>query len=72
MGFDKHRALDVIEFIQMLKLTDDFYGKPFVLMDWQHEVLWNIYGTVKSNGYRQYRYAYLEIPKKNSKTTTIA
>ena len=72
VAFDKQRALDVIEFIQMLKLTDDFYGKPFVLMDWQHEVLWNVYGTVKDNGYRQYRYAYLEIPKKNSKTTTIA
>lgn len=69
---DKQKALEPIEFIQMLKLTDDFYGQPFVLMDWQHEILWDVYGTVNDNGYRKYRYAYLEMPKKNAKTTTIA
>lgn len=69
---DKDRALEPIEFIQMLKLVDDFYGQPFILQDWQHETIWNVYGTVKDDGYRQYRYAYLEIPKKNGKTTLIA
>ncbi|SDM17575.1 terminase large subunit [Bacillus sp. OK048] len=69
---DKARAMEPIEFIQMLKLTDDFYGQPFTLLDWQHEVLWDVYGTVNDQGYRQHRYAYLEIPKKNAKTTTIA
>lgn len=64
---DKERALDVIEFIQMLRHTGDFYGEPFVLLDWQHEVIWNVYGRVKENGCRQIRYAYLEIPKKNGK-----
>ena len=72
MPHDKNRAMEPIEFIQMLKLTDDFHGQPFVLLDWQHDVLWDVYGTVKENGYRQYRTAYLEIPKKNAKTTTIA
>ncbi|WP_354860218.1 terminase large subunit domain-containing protein, partial [Acetobacter fabarum] len=56
----------------MLKLVDDFYGQPFVLMDWQYETIWDVYGTVNDEGYRQYRYAYLEIPKKNAKTTLIA
>lgn len=69
---DKNRALEVIEFIQMLKLVDDFYGQPFILQDWQHDVLWDVYGTVNDHGYRQHRYAYLEIPKKNGKTTLIA
>lgn len=72
MAHNKQRALEPIEFIQMLKLTDDFYGQPFVLMDWQHQVLWDVYGTVDEKGWRQYRYAYLEIPKKNTKTTFIA
>jgi len=61
-----------IEFIQCLKHTGDFYGQPFTLLDWQHEVLWNVYGTTKDNGYRQYQYAYLEIPKKNGKTELTA
>jgi len=69
---DKARAMEPIEFIQMLKLVDDFYGQPFVLMDWQYETIWDVYGTVNDEGYRQYRYAYLEIPKKNAKTTLIA
>lgn len=72
MAHDKDRALEPIEFIQMLKLTDDFYGQPFVLPKWQHDVIWDVYGSVGNQGYRQYRYAYLEIPKKNGKTTLIA
>lgn len=69
---DKNRALDVIEFIQMLRHTGDFYGEPFLLLDWQHQVIWDVYGTVKDNGLRQYRQAYLEIPKKNGKTELVA
>jgi phage terminase large subunit-like protein len=72
MPIDKARAQEIVEFIQLLHLTGDFYGKPFVLQDWEHEVLWNVYGTVKETGYRQYRYAYLEIPKKNGKTELTA
>jgi len=69
---DKERALDTIEFIQMLHLTGDFYGQPFLLLDWQYQVIWDVYGTVKDDGYRQYQYAYLEIPKKNGKTEMVA
>lgn len=69
---DKERALDVIEFIQMLHHTGDFYGEPFLLLDWQYQVIWDVYGTVNESGYRQYRYAYLEIPKKNGKTELVA
>ena len=72
MPHDKQRALEVIEFVQMLHAVDDFYGQPFKLLDWQYQVLWDVYGTVKEDGYRQYRYAYLEIPKKNGKTSMIA
>lgn len=68
----KEKALDVIEFIQMLHHTGDFYGQPFLLLDWQYEVIWNVYGTIKESGYRQYQYAYLEIPKKNGKTELVA
>jgi len=72
MRHDKQRALDPIEFIQMLKAVDDFYGQPFILLDWQYKILWDVYGTVRDDGYRQYRYAYLEVPKKNGKTSLIA
>ena len=69
---NKQRALDVIEFIQMLHHTGDFYGKPFLLLDWQHKIIWDVYGTVNEKGYRQYQYVYSEIPKKNGKTELAA
>lgn len=72
MRHNKERALEPIEFIQLLRLTDDFYGQPFVLLDWMHSFIWDVYGTVNDQGYRQYRFAYLEIPKKNAKTTLVA
>ena len=70
--YSEERGNEPIKFLEMLKLTDDFYGKPFKTMEWQREVITNVYGTLNDKGYRQYNYAYLEIAKKNSKTTTIA
>ena len=68
MPHNKKKALEPIEFIQLLNHTGDFKGQPFVLLDWQYQILWDVYGTVDERGLRQYRNAYLEIPKKNGKT----
>jgi phage terminase large subunit-like protein len=69
---DKSRAMEPIEFIQLLKLVGDFTGQPFILQPWQQEVIWNVYGEVKEDGRRRYRYLYLEVPKKNGKTPLVA
>ena len=42
-----------------------------LLLDWQYQVIWDVYGTVKDDGYRQYQYV-VEIPKKNGKTEMVA
>ena len=70
--YDDKKANEPVDFIQLLHLTDDFYGRPFVLQSWEQEVIRDVYGTLNDKGYRQYSYAYLEIPKKNGKTTLIA
>jgi phage terminase large subunit-like protein len=70
--YDEARANEPVNFIQYLHLTDDFYGQPFVLQPWETEIIRDVYGTLNNRGYRQYSYAYLEIPKKNGKTTLIA
>jgi phage terminase large subunit-like protein len=70
---DHESALIAIDFIQSLKLsTDPFYGQPFQLLDWQYETLYDVYGTKKPDGRRQYQFVYLEIPKKNGKTELMA
>lgn len=70
--FKAEYAQDPIDFIEMTKLTGDFYGQPFHLIDWQKDVLSQVYGNVDENGRRLYKRAYLEIPKKNGKTELVA
>lgn len=41
-------------------------------MPWQDEIIRDIFGTVKDNGYRQYNTTYIEIPKKNGKSELAA
>lgn len=51
----------------------DFAGKPFELLDWQRdEVIMPLFGWLRTNGTRRYRRSYIEIPKKNGKSTMAA
>jgi phage terminase large subunit-like protein len=51
----------------------EWAGQPFRLLPWQwDELIKPLFGTINDDGYRQYRTAYVEIPKKNGKTELIA
>jgi phage terminase large subunit-like protein len=39
---------------------------------WQRQIIRDVYGTLKEDGTRQYKYVYLEIPKKNGKSELAA
>ena len=47
-------------------------GKPFELIDWQEQIIRDLFGTLKPNGYRQFNTAYVEIPKKMGKSELAA
>jgi phage terminase large subunit-like protein len=67
------RACEVCFFFETrLTLTADFAGQPFRLMPWVREVLRDLFGTLDDEGCRRYRDIYLEVPKKNTKTTLCA
>jgi len=71
--FDERRAQRAVKFFESLKhTTGKFHGQPFELLDWQLPIVRDVYGTLKENRTRQYKYAYLEIPKKNGKTELVA
>lgn len=75
MPFDIDKALRVKNFVEDLCVfsAGEWQGKPFELADWQWErVIAPFYGTLREDGLRQYRYLYLEIPKKNGKTELAA
>lgn len=51
----------------------EWAGKPFRLLPWQwDELVKPLFGTVTEEGTRQYRTAYVEIPKKNGKSEFVA
>jgi phage terminase large subunit-like protein len=71
--YSADKANRAIKFIELLKHTKSpFFGVPFQLLPWQQSVVNDVYGTVNESGVRQYRYAYLELPKKNGKSELCA
>ena len=71
--FDKKAAMRAIRFIEKLKHTKgEWAGQRFRLEPWQQFVLWNIFGWKNADGTRRFRYAYIEIARKNGKTALSA
>lgn len=71
--FDKKAAMRAIYFIEKLKHTKgEWAGQRFRLEPWQQFVLWNIFGWKNADGTRRFRYAYIEIARKNGKTALSA
>jgi phage terminase large subunit-like protein len=64
------KALRVKTFIENLTYSKgQWTGNPFQLLPWQWErVIAPAFGTLRQDGNRQYRFVYVEIPKKNGKT----
>lgn len=71
--YDEERADFAVNFIECLCHTKGTWaGKPFLLLDWQEQIIRDLFGIVKPNGYRQFNTAYIEIPKKNGKSELAA
>lgn len=71
--YDKEYADFAVAFIESLYHTKGTWaGKPFELMDWQEQIIRDLFGILKPNGYRQFNTAYIEIPKKNGKSELAA
>ena len=71
--YDKALADYAVSFIQCLCHTKGTWaGKPFELIDWQEQIIRDLFGVLKPNGYRQFNTAYIEIPKKQGKSELAA
>ena len=71
--YDKSAANYAVMFIENLCHTKGTWaGKPFELIDWQEQIIRDLFGTLKPNGYRQFNTAYIEIPKKQGKSELAA
>ena len=47
-------------------------GQPFELLPWQEKIIRDLFGTLRPDGKRQYRTAYIEVPRKAGKSTLSA
>lgn len=71
--YDKDAADYAVMFIESLCHTKGTWaGKPFELIDWQEQIIRDLFGVLKPNGYRQFNTAYVEIPKKQGKSELAA
>ena len=71
--YDQSAADYAVGFIECLCHTKGTWaGKPFELIDWQEQIIRDVFGTIKPNGYRQFNTAYIEIPKKQGKSELAA
>ena len=71
--YDTDAADYAVMFIESLCHTKGTWArKPFELIYWQEQIIRDIFGVLKPNGYRQFNTAYIEIPKKQGKSELAA
>lgn len=68
--FSAARADRAVRFYEMLKHTKGkFHGQPFTLLSWQDRIIRDVYGTLRPDGTRQYKFVYIEVAKKMEKVS---
>ena len=73
LHFDRQAAQHAIDFFGFLKHSKgEWAGQPFVLSPWQQFVLWCLFGWKRADGLRRFRVGYIEVPRKNGKSTLVA
>ena len=73
LRFDPKAAERVLKFFGFLHHSKgEWAGRPFVLSPWQVFILWVVFGWKRADGTRRFRTAYIEIGRKNGKSTLAA
>ena len=71
--FDSNTADRFIQFAESTKLySDKWAGKFLHLEDWQCFIFANVYGWKKKDGRRRFRKAFLQVARKNGKSSMLA
>jgi phage terminase large subunit-like protein len=71
--FERAAAEYVLRFFGFLRHSKgEWAGQPFTPTPWQQFIIWVLFGWKRADGTRRFRTAYIEVPRKNGKTTLIA
>jgi phage terminase large subunit-like protein len=73
LHFDAKAAKHVLDFFTLLRHSKgEWAGQPFALAPWQALILWVVFGWKRADGTRRFRTAYVEVSRKNGKSTLAA
>ena len=73
LWFDERAAQFAVAFFHLLPLWEgEWGGRPLVLEPAQQFWVWSLFGWKRADGMRRFRTAYLEVGRKNAKTTWAA
>lgn len=74
LHFDERSAKFAVAFFPSLcrHWKGEWAGRPFELQPWQQFITWMLFGWKRANGTRRFRILYLEVGRKNGKTTWMA
>jgi phage terminase large subunit-like protein len=71
--FDKEAGLHPIKFFSIMRhYKGEFYGQKFTPLPWQAWCLYVFFGWKRKDGRRRFKYMYIEVPRKNGKSTYMA
>jgi phage terminase large subunit-like protein len=73
--FDEKAALHVCDFFRrfLRHSKGQWAGQPFELLEWQRlGIVYPLFGWRRADGRRRFRLAYIEVPKKNGKSSLCA
>jgi len=70
LRFDEEAAIKVLKFFSILKHSKgEWAGQPLRLEPWQQFLIWALFGWKREDGTRRFRTAYIEVARKNGKST---
>lgn len=70
LWFNEAKAEQAIEFFSYLKHSKgEWAGQAFVLAPWEMFIVWALFGWMNKQGVRRFRAAYIEVSRKNGKSS---
>lgn len=73
LWWDQDGADHAIQFFEFLRHSKGKWNdEPFVLSPWQAFIVGSLFGWKRADGLRRFRIAFVEVPRKNGKTTLAA
>jgi phage terminase large subunit-like protein len=72
--YNDHAAETAVAFFPrfLTHTKGEWAGKPFELLEWQAQIVRDVFGWRRPDNTRRYRWVYIEVPRKNGKSAFVS